>query len=222
MTSASQLTVGTEVTNGAYVGKVRKILDSRTVTVAWGPMMDAPDAVTTVEFSANLTRCERGQLTRTSPATSPAGLAPDDRAMMSRARALAAAEGEAAIRAWFRSQGRAEHAAPDTATVYSSAFGTAQALIADLLTLVDRITGHRHQAAARSVQPAMFPEPGRPRTPDMFDVVADEIAAAMNSRRPVADYDDEGPFIRLSDEACGARYRQHPTKTADDDADGAR
>jgi len=112
MTSTSQLTIGTKVTNGTYVGKVRKILDSRTVTVAWGPMMDVPDAATTVEFAANLTRCERGQL-------------------------------------------------------------------------LD--------------------------TPDMFDVVAAEIADAMNSRRPVVDYDDEGPFIRLSG-----------TPGPADDTDGAR
>jgi hypothetical protein len=77
-------------------------------------------------------------------------LTPDDRAIMGRARGLAAARGDSALRAWFRSQDRnrgASTAASDTAFLYGSATGAAQALIGDLLRIIERTAGHPHPAA---------------------------------------------------------------------------
>ena len=49
-----KLVIGTRVAKGTYVGKVRKVFDRTTVTVAWGAQMDNPDAATTLERSVTL------------------------------------------------------------------------------------------------------------------------------------------------------------------------
>lgn len=62
------------------------------------------------------------------------------RAKVSRARVLAAAHEPAELRAWFASQGDTTTATADSAWLYGCTAGAAQALIGELLAIIDRGT----------------------------------------------------------------------------------
>jgi len=67
-------------------------------------------------------------------------LTPDDQTVMGRARGLATARGDTALRAWFLGKGDITVANSDTAFLYGFAVGAAQTLIHDLLGIIERVT----------------------------------------------------------------------------------
>jgi len=70
-------------------------------------------------------------------------LTPGDRTVMARARGLAAACGDGALRAWFRSQddqGTAD--APSSGYLFACATGALQHYVNDLISIIERLGGH--------------------------------------------------------------------------------
>lgn len=65
-----------------------------------------------------------------------------DRTCISRARGLAAARGDDEMRAWFRSQDDKTAAAADPMFLLASGLGAAKAHLADMISIIERLTGH--------------------------------------------------------------------------------
>lgn len=66
----------------------------------------------------------------------------DDRKVIDRARGLAAARDVAGLRSWYSWRGDDITARADASYLYGAALGAAQHYLADLLGIIERVTGH--------------------------------------------------------------------------------
>lgn len=88
-----------------------------------------------------------GLVTRAHQTAGPPGLTEADHTVMARARGLAAATEDSALRAWFRSQGNTDAPLMIAGPLYASALNAAQELTGELLGLAEKLGGHPYPAS---------------------------------------------------------------------------